>query len=135
MTQTVFPKVYGASRASLPARVEMWRALRARGAHLVSTWIDADEAALVGAFDQLWVRIQAEIAEADRLVLYAEAGDFPLKGAYVEAGIALALGKPVLVVCPDVMLEPDTLRPFGSWAAHPLVRFTTSVEVAVFGDF
>lgn len=129
MTQ---PAVYVASRASVLERGAMWRALRTAGANIISTWIDEDEEGLTGAFDELWTRIEREIRVADRLVLYAESSDFPLKGAYVEVGMALAMGKPVFVVVPGLTLSPRSMRPLGSWAAHPLVRFCDSVELAVF---
>ncbi len=84
MVLSSLPAVYVASRASIPERSAMWRQLRADGARIISTWIDEAEEALIGCFGELWTRIEAEIREADRLVLYAEPSDFPLKGAYVE---------------------------------------------------
>lgn len=133
MSTARYPSVYVASRASVPERSAMWRGLRAKGAAIVSTWIDAEEESLACALGALWTRIQCEVAAADRLVLYAEMDDFPLKGAFVEVGMALALGKPVFVVTPGVLIDPSTMRPLGSWAAHPLVRFCVSVEEAMFG--
>lgn len=130
---TVRPAVYVASRASVPERAAMWRELRAAGARIISTWIDEDEEGLTDCFGELWTRIEAEIRSVDRLVLYAELSDFPLKGAYVEVGMALALGKPVYVVTPGVKLDSRSLRPVGSWAAHPLVSFHDEVGPPVFG--
>lgn len=54
-----WPCIYVASRASIPARSQMWRDFRASG-HRISA-----------------------------VILYAETGDFPLKGALIECGIAL----------------------------------------------
>lgn len=126
-------KLYVASRASIPARGAMWRALRAAGANIVSSWIDEDGEGQTDCFGELWTRIEAEVRGCDRLVLYAEPDDFPLKGALVEVGMALALGIPVFIVAPLVNLEPGSMRPVGSWSAHPLVRFTPDVNEAVFG--
>lgn len=127
-----FPIVYAASRASVPERGAMWRTLRAHGARIVSSWIDEDGEGQTADFGELWSRIEAEIRSADRLVLYAEPSDFPLKGALVEVGMAIAMGKPVYLILPDVELDPRNFRPLGSWAAHPLVSRITDVEAAVF---
>ena len=124
-------KVYGASRASLPARPEMWRDLRSRGANIISTWIDEAGEGETQDFRQLWGRIQHEVASADRLVLYVEPEDFPLKGALIEVGMALALNIPVWVVAPGVKLNKRDLKPLGSWALHPLVLFCSHIELAV----
>jgi hypothetical protein len=134
MSQTVTnrPRVYVASRASIPERAAMWRQFRAEGAAILSTWIDEDGEGETAFFDELWSRIEREIRAADRLVLYVEKQDFPLKGALVEAGMAFAMGKPVFIAAPDVPIDPRNMRPVGSWAAHPLVRFVGDVRSAVF---
>jgi len=110
----------------------MWRALRDQGARIVSSWIDEDGAGQTADFSDLWSRIEAEIRSADRLVLYAEADDFPLKGALVEVGMAIAMGKPVYLVLRNVELDPRNFRPLGSWAAHPGVHRIHEVAAAVF---
>lgn len=125
--------VYAASRASIAARGSMWRQLRAAGAPIISSWIDEDSEGATDCFAELWTRIEAEIRSCSRLVLYVEPEDFPLKGALVEVGMALALGKPVVVVSPGVELEPSSMRPIGSWAAHPLVSFNQNIKEAVTG--
>lgn len=111
--------IYIASRASLPERAERWRRLRDEyGWEIVSTWIDeAGEGETVN-FTDLWDRIHREIASSNKLLLYAEPDDFPLKGALIEAGMALALGKPVVVCLPGVLLHKRSMRPVGSWLAH-----------------
>ena len=126
-------KLYVASRASIPERSAMWRDLKDRGANIISTWIYEAGENDTGCFKELWTRIDKEIAECDRLVLYVEASDFPLKGALIEVGMALARNKPVMVVLVNVELDLRSLKPLGSWAAHELVTFTNSVEFAVFG--
>jgi hypothetical protein len=121
-------KFYVASRASLPERGAMWRGFRARGVQITSSWIDEDGDGETEDFTELWDRIEHEIALADVLVLYAETDDFPLKGALIEAGIALGLGKAVTVCLPDVELQERTFRPIGSWVAHPLVERNDNIE-------
>lgn len=123
--------VYVASRASAPERPAMWRNLRAQGHHIISTWIDEAGEGESHDLGDLWDRILREVTSAERLVLYAEAEDFPLKGAYVEVGMALAAGVPVFVVTPGVALDARSLRPLGSWAKHPLVTFCGEVEEAL----
>ncbi|KVP17017.1 hypothetical protein [Burkholderia ubonensis] len=125
---------YIASRASLPARAAQWRLLRdILGWHIVSSWIDEAGQGQTADFSELWVRIEAEIKGAERLILYVEPGDFPLKGALVEVGIALAAGVKVFVVAPGVTIEPRTRRPLGSWIDHPLVTLAPNMEVALKG--
>jgi hypothetical protein len=126
------PRVYGASRASNPEFAEWWRHLRSTGANLVSTWIDVQNGSPID-YEVLWSNITKEIQSCDRLVLYIKPDDFPLKGALIEAGMALALGKPVYIVAPDVVVDSNTFGPIGSWINHPLVQFTDNIIDAVFG--
>ncbi|MFY2597169.1 hypothetical protein ACOTHJ_12965 [Achromobacter xylosoxidans] len=114
--------IYGASRASIPERPAMWRQLREEGWPIISTWIDEADVGATGDFAELWARIEREIRQAAGLMLYAEASDFPLKGALIEVGIALGAGKPVAVVAPDVEIQGPDFRPLGSWIAHPRVK-------------
>lgn len=128
----VRPTFYGASRATNLARPTMWARLRDKqGFDINSSWVDLALAG--GALDlsELWANIIKEIKDCDCLVLYVEADDFPLKGAFVEAGVALGLGKPVRIVAPGVPIALDDFKPFGSWAKHPLVSFHSDVEVAM----
>lgn len=122
---------YVASRASLPARPEMWCLLRDRGVPINSTWIDEAAPGQTASNRELWTRIEREVAASEALILYVGPDDFPLKGALVECGMALSLGIPVRVVAPDVELEPVSLRPLGSWAMHPLVSFHASIQDAL----
>lgn len=111
--------IYVASRASVPERSAMWRTLRDRaGFQITSSWIDEAGEGETADFTELWDRIMREIAAANKVVLYAEQNDFPLKGAILEAGIALGMGKPVVVCLPGVKLDGRTMRPIGSWLAH-----------------
>jgi hypothetical protein len=114
--------IYVASRASLPERGAMWRRMRECGCLITSSWIDEDEEGQTQSFADLWSRIRSEIERSQALVLYAETGDFPLKGALIEAGMALGFGIPVHIVLPGVVLAERSKRPIGSWIEHPLVR-------------
>ena len=123
--------VYVASRASVPERAAMWRRLRADGWPIISTWIDEDGPGQTADVGELWTRIAAEVTGAAGLVLYVEPGDFPLKGALIEVGMAIAASVPVVVVAPGVIIEPRSYRPIGSWMAHPLVSASPNVLVAL----
>lgn len=114
--------IYVASRAT-ERMADMWNGYRANGVPIISTWIDEVEEAATADLGELWARIHREVVSAERFVLYATAACFPLKGALVEAGMAIAAGVPVFVVlAPDVVLEQPSWRPLGSWARHPSVR-------------
>ncbi|KVP96645.1 hypothetical protein WJ97_12235 [Burkholderia ubonensis] len=126
--------IYVASRASIPERAARWKHLRdVEGWHIVSTWIDEAGDGETDDFSDLWLRIVDEIRGAERLILYVEADDFPLKGALIEVGIALAAGVKVFVVAPGVAIEARSRRPIGSWMDHPLVTLAPSMEAALEG--
>ena len=127
----LLPKIYVASRASIPERAEMWRNLRIEGSNIVSSWIDESGEGQTKSFSELWLRIENEIRSCDRLVLYIEKDDFPLKGALIEVGMAISLGKPILIINKDVILEKRTFRPLGSWVEHPAVQFSLNIRKAV----
>lgn len=122
--------IYVASRASIPERGAMWRASRAAGHPIISSWIDEDGVGATEDFGDLWDRIRREVTGATAIILYAEPEDFPLKGAYVEVGMALAASVPVYAVLPRVALEPRTMRPVGSWLAHPKCRVVNTIGEA-----
>jgi hypothetical protein len=123
--------IYVASRASVPERPQMWRNLRDHaGYDIVSTWIDEAGPGETESMADLWWRVASEIASCDRLVLYVEPDDFPLKGALVEIGIAIGCGKPVYVVAPGVKLDAS-YRPIGSWLCHPGVTQVSDLTFAL----
>jgi hypothetical protein len=123
--------IYVASRASVPLRVAMWRYLRsAHNWNIVASWIDRADPGVIDDFTELWSTIHEEIKKSNGLILYAKPEDFPLKGAYIEVGIALGLNKGVAVVLPDVKLEERSMRPVGSWLAHPGVEQFPTVHEA-----
>lgn len=121
--------VYVASRTRHGAR---WRALRADGYPVACSWIDESDPGQTEDYAELWLRIYAEVRLATVLILYVEGvDDFPLKGALIECGAALAYGKPVLVVLKDVVVEGPTRRPVGSWIEHPGVQVFSELKPAL----
>lgn len=118
--------IYVASRTT---RAGMWRELRASGVPITSSWIDEAGEGETADFSELWTRIHDEIRSSVGLLFYANVEDAPWKGAFVEIGMALAMGKPVAVVVVGD-LEGRTMRPVGSWMAHPLVTGYETVQAA-----
>lgn len=101
------PAIYTASKTVHAPR---WREMRAAGWSVISTWIDEAGAGETACFEDLWKRCIGEAASADAVLLYREPGEV-LKGAFIEAGAALASGKPVHAVgCAEF-----------SFVSHPLV--------------
>lgn len=109
--------VYVASRVH---HAKVWQGIRERYP-ILTTWIDEAGEGETDDLGELWGRIRAEIEASRALVLYLRPGDFPLKGALIEVGMALAMGKPVHVAMRGVEVEPRSMRPIGSWLHHPLV--------------
>lgn len=134
-------KLYIASRTR---HAQRWREARssllARGVDILSSWIDHDPAISldepegIEGHARFWRQIGEEIGRCDELLLYVQPEDFPLKGALVECGMALALNKPVMVVCEGVTIERETYRPLGSWLAHPRVQVVNKPIGAVFNE-
>lgn len=129
---------YIASRASLPERSEAWRKLRdVDGYLIVSSWIDVVTQPLnandTKPLHAIWENITQEVTTAERVIVYAEPDDFPLKGTLVEVGMALAVGTPIYLVLPGVDIDDNTFRPIGSWINHPLVKVVTSMSEALSG--
>ena len=120
--------IYVASRVS---RADIWRNLRDNmGIAITSSWIDEAGEGETADFGELWTRIQREISSSTGLVFYADVSDAPWKGALVEIGMALAMGKPIGVVLIGE-LEGRTLRPIGSWLHHPSVKVCAFIEDAI----
>lgn len=125
--------IYPASRTH---HAPMWLAHRSSGVPLAASWIDLVEAEDRGQgqemdFTGLWTSIEAEIRSSDALVLFARTDDFPLKGALVEVGLALGMGKPVMLVLPGVDIELPSHRPIGSWINHPGVTVEPDLDRAL----
>lgn len=85
----------GIYTASKTTHAQRWRMLRAVGCPVIATWIDEAGQGQTSDFADLWERCISEAAGADCVILYRQPGEV-LKGALVEAGAALASGKPVL---------------------------------------
>ena len=109
--------IYVASRVH---HADMWQDLGNRWP-ICSTWIDEAGEGETSDLSELWVRIHREIASSNAMVLYVRDGDLPLKGAFIETGMAIACGVPIFAVVNGITLEPRSLRPIGSWLNHPLV--------------
>lgn len=122
--------IYVASRASVEKYPREWRRLRAMGWPINSSWIDESGPGETADMGELWQRIEREVRAARGVVLWAEAEDFPLKGAFIEVGMAIGMGKPVAVYTRHAFDSRD-YRPFGSWMNHPLVYRAGSLNSAL----
>lgn len=121
--------IYVASRVK---QAEVWKAYRARGWKINASWIDEAGEGETADFGELWERIRGEIERSHALVFYAGGvEDFPFKGALVEVGMALAMGKPVIVALENVMLDGRTMRPVGSWLLDRKVIRCDTLEEAM----
>jgi hypothetical protein len=114
--------LYVASRASIPARSEMWRYLRdVQGWNIISTWIDEAGPGETADMCELWRRITKEVAKAKVLIAYIDRDDLPGKGVLVEIGMALAEDKLVILLLAG-MTFAEAPKLVGSWFNHPNVR-------------
>ncbi len=111
-------RIYVASKV---VHAPQWKHLRdVHKINITSSWIDESGPGQTDSMRELWGRIEAEIDLCDRLVLYVEMSDQPLKGAFVEVGMALAMGKPVWIIPKDFIIGPNSPS-LGSWVNHPSV--------------
>lgn len=109
----------------------MWRNLRASGWLINSTWIDEAGEGETGDMSELWQRVEREVAQSSRLILYVEPDDLPLKGAFVEVGMALSSDISVFVVAEGFVDRGITLRKMlGSWLNHPRVTVVPTLAQA-----
>lgn len=104
-------RIYMASKTK---HADKWKALRAGGVNIISTWIDEAGAGESSDLGELAMRCILEASRhVDRVILYAEEGDV-LKGAYIEVGAALARGVPVYAVGP-VISQTSAFRHHPLW--------------------
>lgn len=110
-------KFYWASRTDHYQQGLAFRAWgAARGHEVTSRWLDlvaAGQLETPEAMRKIWPIDLEDISKAEALVIYG-IPELPLRGALIEAGAALAHGKPVHAVGAN----PG----FGTWVHHPLVH-------------
>jgi nucleoside 2-deoxyribosyltransferase len=69
-----------------------------------------------------WQQDEQDVRDADAVIVYAE-GDDQLRGALVEAGMAIAYGVPVIVIGEHPF--------YGTWQYHPSVVRARDLEWAL----
>jgi hypothetical protein len=122
--------IYGASRV---VWAPVWLGLVKRGVPIISSWIYEAGQGETADLSELWSRVRQEISQCRALILYVDGmDDFPLKGALVEVGMAIAFNKPVFVVLTDVELEPRSMRPVGSWLHYKGVLRCETMQEALY---
>lgn len=100
----------------------MWRRM-ADGFPIGCSWIHHE-----GEADStLWDNIVNEVAKSTAVVIYARPEDFPLKGAFVEVGVALCMGIPVYAAFPEIDLSL-----VGSWVKHSDVEVVSGLDTAMY---
>ena len=115
------PRIYVASKMK---HAEMWRRLyETPRIHIVSRWPFLEPFISPGAENAkfFWQDDIADLRACHACLVYAEPGEH-LRGALVEAGAALAMGKLVVVVGD----HPD----YGTWQYHPNVAVASSIADA-----
>ncbi len=114
--------IYVASKAS---HRPMWREMRKRYP-IEARWIDVDDS-YIGReltddeYRGLWVTCIEDVSTSGAVVAWYEAGEV-WKGALIEIGVALALGKPVFLA---------GALPDHSWVHHPLVEHVGDLPTAL----
>lgn len=83
--------------ASKTVHAEKWRALRASGVPILSTWIDEAGKGESPDLSDLWVRCINEAMRASALIAYRQPDEI-LKGTFIEIGAALAANRKVYLV-------------------------------------
>ena len=118
-------KVYIASKILYAAQFRGYReAWKAEGIDLHARWHDQaqfEDAATPEDFHIFWLVDEEDVRMSDAIIVYGAPGD-KLRGALVEAGIAIACGILTILVGDS----PD----YGTWQHHPLVAKAESFEKA-----
>lgn len=117
-------RVYTASKLKHAAK---WRDLCAAHGHIQchARWLKHNT---IGTPDtpehaaEFWLQDEQDVKHADVVLVFAD-GDDHLRGALVEAGMAIAYGVPVIVIGK----HPD----YGTWQHHPGVRRVASLDLAI----
>lgn len=111
-------RIYTASKTIHAPR---WRALRAHGLNIISSWIDRNPGS--GNKTDLAERCIDEVRKADMLLFYAQRGEYQ-KGALIEVGAALAANKPVLTVGAEYV--PSCFSRHPNW--HSLASLDDAID-------
>lgn len=109
--------------ASKVVHAPLWIAEEANGVTVTSSWIHEAGEGQTADYAELSTRCSREISGSERLILYGEPGEI-LKGALIEAGMALQAGVPVFQVG-----EPGNLSRV--FRRHPLWVVCTAVGDAL----
>jgi hypothetical protein len=116
-------RVYTASKL---ATAQLWRDLHEKWPHVYfhARWLKHNA---IGTPDReyfasrFWKEDEIDVRQADALLIYALPGEH-LRGALVEAGMAIAFKVPVVVV--------GTHDDYGTWQHHPGVHRVADLEAA-----
>lgn len=111
--------------ASKTVHAPKWRLLRAQGVRIISSWVDESEEGQTASYAELAERCIREIHNCDYVLLYCEPGEV-LKGAIIEAGAALALGKHVCCVgtCNSIS---RVFREHPLWSDHETIQSALAI--------
>ena len=115
-------RVYFASKLY---HASTWRNLKDARVHAFARWLVHEESATEDSAEEaknFWIEDVSDVKVADAVVVYA-AYDDKLRGALVEAGVALAMKVPVYVIGE----HPD----YGTWQYHPGVIRCDELEEAL----
>lgn len=108
-------RVYIAGKIDRAAEFRLIRDIwREEGIEVCSTWLDQAHLELNGTptpseFRVHWLNDEEDVKSANVLVLYG-AGDDRLRGGLIEAGIAIAMNIPVIVI--------GNHHDYGTWQHH-----------------
>lgn len=113
-------RIYVASKMT---HADKWRELYNR-VHIVSRWpfLEPFIRPTYANARKFWQDDMQDIESADAVLVYAEEGEH-LRGALVEVGAGLALGKRILLVGDHV--------DYGTWKNHPQCFMFETIEAAV----
>jgi len=117
-------RVYFASKLS---EAPVWRDICAKSHEIIAhaRWLKHNKLGTPDTPDKavrFWIEDEEDIVSADAVVVYAKEGQH-LRGALIEAGIAIAIRKPLYVVGD----HPD----YGTWRWHPAVKIVATIEDAI----
>lgn len=114
-------RVYFASKLGHGPR---WRAITDPRIHAHARWLKHNQLGTPDTAEfasRFWVEDHEDVATADAVIVYGEEGEH-LRGALVEAGIAIALKVPVYVI--------GDHADYGTWQYHPGVTRCATLDAA-----